>query len=423
MKHTEILFGKESVSLPLNPDIAEWTVLKPDFEKPLSDPRAEFIKAVSEPVGARPLSEAASPEDRVVIATSDGTRPVPNRILIPWILEQLDVPDDQVTVLIGTGTHRGNSPEEIERMFGPELMNRIHIENHNAYEPECNIPVGRTKTGYEAHFNRKYTEADVKIILGFIEPHFFAGFSGGAKAVVPGVASIETVLHIHRADLLGHPDSTWGIADGNPLRTEIEEMVSLCPPDFMVNVTLNCDKEITGFYCGDYISAHRPGCAHVRQNAMKAVDTAFPIVITSNSGFPLDQNLYQSVKGISAASRITAEGGTIFLVSECSDGVPEGGYFEQIMQKGETPREILDWIFSQDPTVLDQWQAQCLAGILKNAEVRALTKMSHDDLEKCKIKPVLNLEQELLDCIHGLGSRPKIAVLPEGPLTIPYVSE
>lgn len=330
-ENVDILYGRGSLPLAADP---AWRVIRPRYEPALDAPADAFQQAVAAPVGTRPLSEVVSSSDRVAIVTSDGTRPVPNRQLIPWILDALPVADEQVTVVIGTGTHRPNTSEEIETMFGADLVRRVRIVNHDGVDPDRTVDVGKTDSGTGVRLSKDYVEADRRIVVGFIEPHFFAGFSGGAKGVAPGVAAVETIYRLHRWELIGDPNSTWGVLDENPIQREIQEAVALCPPDFLVNVTLNNEKAITGIYAGDFREAHRAGCERAKSSAMVAVPRRFAAVVTSNSGFPLDQNLYQAVKGMSAAARITEPGGTILVASECSDGIPGHGNFSSLMREG-----------------------------------------------------------------------------------------
>ena len=235
------------------------------------------------------------------------------------------------------------------------------------------------------------------------------------------MAGLETILRFHRAELIADPMSTWGVLEANPIQREIAEAVAFCPPDFMVNVTLNSAKEITAFYTGDYREAHRQGCAAVKASSMAPVPEAFPVVVTSNSGYPLDQNLYQTVKGISAASRVVEDGGTILVASECSDGVPDHGNFSEIMQAGSSPEAVLRSIYDLERPILDQWQAQILAGILERAEVAVYSRMEPADIRACKLSVAEDLDAALRARIEAVGSGARIAVLPDGPLTIPYL--
>ncbi|MDP6778398.1 MAG: nickel-dependent lactate racemase [Candidatus Latescibacteria bacterium] len=417
----DIAYGKGSVAIEADPDLADWTVIRPTFEAALVDPKAGFVEASRSPIGSRPLREVASSSDRVVIVTSDGTRPVPNRQLIPWILEELDVPDDHVTVLLGNGTHRANTSDEIAEMFGEDLANRIAICNHDAYDQPGNVRVGQGAGDGDIWMDRAYVEADRRIVVGFIEPHFFAGFSGGAKGIVPGVAGIDTILRLHRAELIGDPMSTWGVMEGNPIQGEIAEAVALCPPDFMVNVTLNSEKAITGYYLGHYREAHVAGCAAAKASSMVSVPKPFPLVVTSNSGYPLDQNLYQTVKGMSAAGRIVEQDGTILVASECVDGVPDHGNFAEIMRTGNSADDVLTSVYALESPILDQWQAQVLARILQRADVAVYSQLDDPEIRACKLDAVPDLEAAVRARIDAIGRGNRVAVLPDGPLTIPFI--
>ena len=417
-----IAYGRGRIPLELDPALAAWHVIAPKPASALADPRGAFAAACREPIGSAPLRDRVRPGDRVVIVTSDGTRPVPNRLLIPWLLEELPVPPEQVRVLVGTGSHRPNTDEELAAMFGEDVVRRVRVVNHDAYAPGDNVSVGTTSSGAVVSLNREYVEADRRIAVGFIEPHFFAGFSGGPKAVAPGVADIDTIYRLHSYALVGDAKSTWGVLDGNPLHETIAESVSLCPPDFLVNVTLNADQGVTAFFAGDWRQAHRAGCAHVRQQAMAPVARAFPVVVTSNSGYPLDQNLYQSVKGMSAAARIVEPGGTVLVASECSDGVPAHGNFGAMLRSHATVADLDAHLRGLSAPVLDQWQVQVLAQILARCRVALYSSLDEATVRACKLAPVADLGQAVALEIERAGRGAPVAVLPEGPLTIPYVA-
>ncbi len=417
-----LAYGKGRISLRLNPALADWSVLSPRHENALPDPNHAFARACAEPIESPRLRGLVSPGERVCIVTSDGTRPVPNRALLPWILEALGVPDEQVTVLVGTGTHRPNSPEELATMFGEELVRRVRVVNHDAYDAARNECVGETHGGVPVCLDTEYVRADKRIVVGFIEPHFFAGFSGGPKAVAPGVAALDTILHLHSYDLIAHPRSTWGALDENLVHETVCEMVRMCPPDVLVNVTLNNAKEITAFFIGDYIKAHRVGCEYVRERAMVAVPSEFPVVVTSNSGFPLDQNLYQAVKGMSAAARIVRQGGSIYVASECSDGIPDHGNFGTMLREADSIDDLDARLKALAAPKLDQWQAQILAKIRQRAGVFFHSALDDRTVRSCKLTPVTNLQESLERHLLSLGKGVRVAVLPEGPVTVPYVT-
>ena len=417
-----IAYGKGRLPLRLDPAKARWTVLTPRAEQGLAYPGGAFKTAAANPIGARPLRGLAGPAERVVIVTCDGTRPVPNRQLIPWIIGELGVPADNVTVLVGTGSHRPNTPDEIVAMFGAEIARSVRIVNHDSFNRAQNVPVGTVPGLGEVQLAREYVEADKRVVVGFIEPHFFAGFSGGPKGIAPGVASIETIKKLHSFTIIGHPNSTYGVTDANPTQEAVRAAVALCPPDFMVNVTLNPAKEITAFFLGHYLKAHEAGCAHVKDCAMVPVARRFPVVVTSNSGYPLDQNLYQSVKALSVAARIVEDGGTIFLVSECSDGLPAHGNFGSFFAGGIAPAALLEQLRSQENARLDQWQVQTLANVLVRCQVAVHSRLDSEQVKACCMTPVSDLQQALDAHLEGLGGHPEAVALPDGPLSVPYLT-
>jgi nickel-dependent lactate racemase len=269
--------------------------------------------------------------------------------------------------------------------------------------------------------NRDYLEADRRIVLGFIEPHFMAGFSGGCKAVFPGVADIASIMRYHDARMIGDPGTTWGRIDGNPTQSRIRHDGRLVPIDFCVNVTLNRRREITAFFCGDVIAAHEAGCRFSRETAMVACDTRLPLVVTTNSGYPLDQNLYQAVKGMSAAAQIVSGDGYILTAARCNDGFPEHGNFKRLLFDHGSPAALLATITAPGFSLYDQWEAQLLAGVLLKARVGLYSDLPAEDVRRAHLEPVADVEAALAAELARLGPDVPVAVLPEGPMTIPYV--
>ncbi len=416
-----IAYGSTRIPLRLDPGLARWHVVAPADEPALPDPHAAFVRTCDTPIDSPPLRELVRPSDRVIIVTSDRTRPLPNRLLIPWLLDLLPSPE-QATVLIGTGSHQPATRDEIADEFG-EAAQRVRIVSHDAFSRDNLEYVGAIGPDFPVWLNRDYVRADVRIVLGFIEPHFFAGFSGGPKGVVPGVAGIETVLQAHNYPLVAHPGSAYGVLDGNPLHEAVSRAVALCPPEFLINVTLNADKALTGIFAGQYVHAHRAGCAHARAVATVAVPHGFPVVVTSNSGYPLDQNLYQSVKGMSAAARILEPGGTIFMASECRNGLPDHGLFgKTLRQNGPTAKTEAEMRGRTAPE-LDQWQVQVLIQVLQKGRVMLRSSLDDDTVRVCGLTPVKDLELALAEHLRILGPDTPVAVLPDGPQTIPYVED
>jgi nickel-dependent lactate racemase len=259
----------------------------------------------------------------------------------------------------------------------------------------------------------------VRIVTGFIEPHFFAGFSGGPKGVIPGVAGARTIVRNHSAPMIGHPRARWGVTRGNPIHEEHREGVALAPPHFLINLSTNRDKQITAVFAGDYLEAHEVGCEFVRNAAMRPVGRRFPIVVTTNSGYPLDLNLYQAVKGMAAAEEVVAPGGAIVMAAECRDGVGHGD-FAHLLDLADTPSALLGMIESRDFQMLDQWQVQILARILHHHRVYLYSdRLAPEEIRRAKLIPAASVESVVACLLDEYGADAPICVLPQGPLTIP----
>jgi nickel-dependent lactate racemase len=326
-----------------------------------------------------------------------------------------------VTIINGTGSHRPNTPGELEQMVGRAVAATYRIVNHVAQDPAGLAFAGTTADGRPVYLNRAYVEADRRIVLGFIEPHFMAGFSGGYKGIFPALADIDSIMHYHRAAVIADPRSTWGVLEGNPTQAQIRANGALVPLHFCVNVTLNRNREITGFYCGDAGEAHRKGAAAAKATAMVACESPFPVVVTTNGGYPLDQNLYQTVKGMSAAAQIVEENGYILTAARCNDGFPAHGNFERLLVEHRTPQAILDTILTPGFSMYDQWEAQMLAMILVRARAGLYSEIPPDQLRPAHVEPVPDVNARLAEELDRVGRDAPVAVLPEGPTTIPYL--
>ncbi|MCG6928896.1 MAG: nickel-dependent lactate racemase [Acidobacteria bacterium] len=399
------------------------TVIEPRFVEGLTDEAQAFREAVRQPIGSAPLREIVGAGNRVAVVIPDSTRPLPSDRLLPWLFEELGhVPADRFVIVNGTGSHRANTPEELQAMVGEDVLSRYRVVNHDSHDPQTMVEVGRSPEGEVVLMNREYVEADRRIVLGFIEPHFMAGFSGGYKGIYPAVGDIASILRYHDANRIGHPRSTWGVLEGNPTQETIRHNGSLVPLDFCLNVTVNRDRQITRFFCGHPMEAHLEGCAFSRETAMVACEEPFPIVVTTNSGFPLDQNLYQTVKGMSAASQIVAQDGYIATASRCNDGFPEHGNFRRLLFEHDSPRALLDTIETPGFSMFDQWEAQLLALIQLRARVGLQSEIPPDDVRRAHIEPIEDVGAAVGRELERVGADAPVAVLPEGPQTIPYVA-
>lgn len=421
MKKVQLAYGKGNISIEV-PDKA--VVVEPQHIDSLADEKAAVLHALRHPIGTLPLKEMVKASDRVAIVISDITRPTPNHKLVPWLIEEMShVPKENFVVINGLGSHRHNTREELISMLGQEVVDTIRVINHEAFDDNELVHVGRNSYGSEVYLNKTYVEADFKIVTGFIEPHFFAGFSGGPKGINPGIVGIKTIQDFHNAEMIGNPKSTWGVIEGNSVQDAATQNCLMAKPEFMLNVTLNGDKEITNVFAGDVIEAHREGCKFVKHHAMVAVDQAFDIVITTNAGYPLDQNLYQTVKGMSAGVEIVKEGGSIMSIAECSDGLPSHGNFGPILKMRNTPQDLLDMINEPSFSMFDQWEAQKLAMIQMRADCYLYSSLDEETVHDCMLQPIKDIETTLEQLIKKYGPDASIAVLPLGPLVVPYVAK
>jgi nickel-dependent lactate racemase len=294
--------------------------------------------------------------------------------------------------------------------------------NHDAENKASLVQLGFTGDGTPALINRLFVEADVKIVTGFIEPHFFAGFSGGPKGIMPGVAGFETVLSNHGSRNLGHPNATFGVTNGNPLWEELRDIALRTGPAFLLNVALNRERQITAVFAGDLLQAHAVGCEFVKRFAMVGCPEPFDVVVTTNSGYPLDLNLYQGVKGISAGARIVKPGGTLILACECSEGVPPGSSCERILHSASSAEGLLELLSRPGPTRPEQWQAQIMALAILKAKILLYSSLAAPTVRAVHLEPCADIARAATENASAAGRDAKIAVLPEGPLTIPYLA-
>jgi nickel-dependent lactate racemase len=400
------------------------SIIEPRYLPGLPDEEGALRTAIRNPVGARPLRKLVRKNQTVAISVCDVTRPAPTRLMLPALLRELGhVPPERITVLIATGTHRANTPDELVAMLGPDVVERYEVVNHDAFDDSTLASAGETSDGVPITLNRRWLDADVRITAGFVEPHFFAGFSGGPKMVAPGLAGFATTMHLHNAARIGSPQATWGILDGNPVHDSVREIAALTGVDFALDVTINRDRQITAAYAGDLLKVHAAACQASRQTVMQPVQRPFEVVVTTNSGYPLDQNLYQAVKGMSAAAQIVAEGGTIICAAECRDGVPEHGEYGRILLEGDSPEALLRSIETAPETTHDQWQVQIQAKVQMRAEV--LLKSSYltpEQVRAAHLEPVQDVASAVDAALRKHGPDARVCVLPEGPQTVPYLT-
>ena len=417
----KLAYGRNGLNISLPDD--RTTVIEPGYVPGLPDQEGALRTAIRDPVGSKPLRQLVSADQTVAISVCDITRPMPSNLVLPIVLGELThVPSDQITILIATGTHRGNTDDELAQMLGQDVVSNYNIINHDAFDPSNLVLRGHTSDGIPIWLNRHWAEADIGITTGFVEPHFFAGFSGGPKMVAPGLAGFETIMPLHNSDMIGHPKAIWGIMEGNPIHDAIREISEITGVDFAVEVTINREHRVTSAYAGNPKSVHRAATRFARTMAMQPVDEPFDTVVTTNSGYPLDLNLYQAVKGMSAAAQVVKHGGTIICAAECSDGVPEHGRYNEILSSATAPSELLKMICAEGYDRHDQWQVQIQAQIQLTADVQLKSEyLTHQQIRAAHLTPVDDVEAAVEAAIQRHGPQSRICVLPEGPQTIPYL--
>ena len=418
----QLAYGKNGLRLDLD---ERWNVqvVEPRYIPGVENPTEAMLQALRHPLGSRPLAELAQPTDRVGIIFNDITRATPNRVILTAILDELaHVPRENITLFNALGTHRPNTEAELRGMLGDDLVDGYRIVQNNCFEPSTQVCVGQTASGNPIWLNRELVECDLKILTGFIEPHFFAGFSGGPKGVLPALAGQESVLTNHGREMIAHPKATWGVCEGNPIWEEMREVALMARPTFLLNVTLNAAKAITGVFAGEMLAAPRRGRDFVREKAMVPVAQPYDIVITTNSGYPLDQNLYQCVKGMSAAQQIVRAGGAIILAGACEDGLPDHGRYAELLAAGGSAQGVLDLIAQPGFSAQDQWQVQIQAQIQLHAEVYVYSDgLSDSQIERALFRPCRSIEATVSSLLDRYGPDARICVLPEGPQTIAYL--
>lgn len=372
-------------------------------------------RAMEKPIDSPRLCELARGKKNCVIIISDHTRPVPSRDILPNMLRELRAgnQDIDVTLLVATGFHRPTSGEELEAKLGREIMDACRIVVHDCREEAANVQLGGLPSGAPLVIDRIAAEAELLIAEGFIEPHFFAGFSGGRKSVLPGVSDQVTVLGNHCSRFIDSPCSRTGILDGNPIHADMIAAAEMAKLAYIVNVVIDEDKKTVAAFAGNFLTAHRRGCDFLLGYCQVKPRWA-DIVISSNGGAPLDQNLYQCVKGMTAAEATCNEGGVIIMCAECADGHGGEGFYESL-KNCESAAALYDAFMAtpQDKTVPDQWESQILARILMHHPVIFVSQPEMKGMiEDMKMIYAPSLEAALA-LAHGMGKH-SLTVIPNG---------
>lgn len=401
-------------------------VLYPQEAPPLVDPPVAVTAALKAPIASASLGVVARGCKDAVIVISDITRPVPNTLLLPLIIAQLEaagIPGEQITILIATGIHRPNEGAELERLVGAEIANSYRVINHFSKNLDEMVLVGKVADGVPAYVNKTYVDADLKILTGFIEPHMWAGFSGGRKSILPGISSVKTLEFMHGPEMVAHPQTRYGVLEGNPFHQAGLDIMAKAGADFIVNVTLDTDKQVTGVFAGHPVEAHLAGVNFLRQHCVKTLDKPLDFVVTTNAGAPLDCNLYQTAKGLSGVSSATREGGVILIATECLEGFGSEEY-RAVFEHVTTPAEFIRKLMQKEFFVPDQWCAQETYQVMLKNEVWVHTEgIDAATLERFHFKPVVDLDRAIEELLQRFGEDARWAIVPDGPLLILQVAD
>ena len=373
--------------------------------------------AMDSPIGSPKLRELAAGKKNAVLIISDHTRPVPSKDIVPFMLEELRAgnPDIEITMLVATGCHRGTTPEELVHKLGEDIVSREHIVVHDCDSSPL-TDLGPLPSGARLVVNSLVAQADLVVSEGFIEPHFFAGYSGGRKSILPGVCSRVTVLGNHCADFIDDPKARMGVIDGNPINRDMERAARMARLAYIVNVVVNEAHEVVAAFAGDPIEAHHAGCAYLARYCEVEQKRKADIVITSNGGAPLDQNAYQAVKGLTTAADAAADGAALIICAECADGIG-GDSFYKALSECAGPTELLEEIrrVPMDETVPDQWQYQILARILEKHHVYFVARKDMEEaVNAMKMEYAPSLEEAYARARALKGASARVAVIPNG---------
>ena len=372
--------------------------------------------ALRAPIGSEPLEKLAAGKENIVLIASDHTRPVPSKVLVPPMLAAVrrGNPDAKITILIATGCHRGTTKAELVEKFGPEIVEKEHIVIHDCTDESSLVTLGTLPSGGELRINRVAADADLLISEGFIEPHFFAGFSGGRKSVLPGIASRETVCWNHNADFIASPFARTGILEGNPIHRDMIYAARAAKLAFICNVVINAEHKVMGAFAGDCEQAHIAGTEFLK-GLCQCPRAEADIVITSNNGYPLDQNIYQAVKGMTAGEATCREGGVIIMVAACNDGHGGESFMKTVSAPG-TAAQLLAAIEAtpKADTLADQWESQILLRILSRFRVVLVSGADPEMVRAMKMHPAKDLPEALQTARSLLGREGSVTVIPEG---------
>ncbi len=420
--HVDLRYGTRGLSVAL-PDKNVVHVLRMNTLPVVDDPLAATRAALAQPIECAPLTGLARDRQGACIVVSDITRPVPNGALLPPILdalEQAGMRADDVLVLVATGLHRGNTEAELRDMGIEDAINRgARVENHEARDQAAHVLLGTTTLGIDAWVDRRYVDADLKILTGLVEPHLMAGYSGGRKAICPGLCAAETIMHWHSPQMLEPDEARQGNLTGNHVHEEALEVADMAGgADIIVNATLDESRNVTGIFAGEMRAAHLAAVERAAQQTRVIIDEPVDIVVTSAAGHPLDLTFYQGAKGMVGAAPIVKDGGTIIIAQENAEGIG-GPEFTEMMMQVDDPHAYMQQALADNTHRIDQWQLHVLEKVLRRCEVlNYCTGLDADTQRALFVEPIESIEAGVAQALAKHGPDATIAVIPEGPYVL-----
>jgi nickel-dependent lactate racemase len=426
MKTVHLAYASTGLDLRV-PEVAD--VLIGQHVEAIQRPRDAVLEALARPIGSAPLADliGARRPRSIAITISDITRPVPNRVFLPPLLDCLGaagVSNRQIVIIIGTGMHRPSTPQEREVLVGPEVLGRIEVIDHAPHDPAALL---RISDDPPISVNRRFAEADFRIVTGFIEPHFMAGYSGGRKGVCPALVDLGTIQRFHGYATLADPRADNGVLDGNPCHEIALGVARKVGVDFLVNVAITRDRQIAGVYAGDLEAAHEAGCRQVAEWTSAGIDGPYDLVVTSGGGLPLDATFYQTVKGMCGALPALGPDSTLLIVSECREQIGSKAYADLMLSYGNDWRRFLADIAASSQTRLDQWEFQMQCRVLERIGMERLWLVTDgipaDAQRRLGVTPILGegdarqRAQRAIDAFVAARPIARVAVIPDGPYT------
>ncbi len=418
-------YGKDGIEITIDP---KWntTIFKPSEQKPIENPILKIKEAINNPIGCLPLKDVINNKSNlktVCIVSSDATRPVPSSLILEALVDELNaygIRDNQIKILIATGLHRHSYEDELQFILGKNLQGRFRVFNHQANDKDSLTQIRLPNEKDSILINKHYSTAELKILTGYVEPHFFFGFSGGRKSIIPGISGAETIQINHSAENINSKYARFGIYKDNPLHNQAIEISNIVGVDFIVNVCINEQHEIVQIAAGDLINAHEKLVDYQKMYIFREIKELYDIVICGNGGYPLDLNLYQAVKSMAIGEMAVKNGGTIIAVNECIDGIGQDK-FKELMYSDMPPSEIHREIINKKIVVPDQWEIQILARILMKADIFIISNLNEDEIGNIGLKYAETVEEAIKICLKKFGPNASILILPNGPLVLPFL--